>query len=210
LLRPDRKTLPPPLPPPFSDERKRFPTRIPHGSGMPEMDLSPRHADYDAVCGDYERPFKWIGAACCLLIAVYAIGALAPVASGWEFVPGPPKVEPAPWHPLLEAPRNSRTHVLGLSISTGYCAGEPPPRVDHVKVIERAKTAKNPSKSVVITAYVRFPAPMEVEGEVKPGEPQPGCAGIGVGIFKRIKLKRPIEGMLLFDGSFSPPRRVRP
>lgn len=153
---------------------------------------------------------KWIGAASCLLIAVCAIGALAPIASGWEFVKGPPKVEPAPWHALLESSRNPRTRVLGLSISTGYCAGEPPPRVDHVKVIERPATARNPSKSTVITAYVRFPAPMEVEGEVKPDEPLPGCAGIGVGIFKRIKLKRPVEGLLLYDGSFSPPRRVRP
>lgn len=145
-----------------------------------------------------------------LLIAVCAFGAFAPVAFGWEFVKGPPKVETAPWHPLLDASHNPQTHVLGLSISTGYCAGEPPPKVDHVRVVERPKTARNPSKSAVITAYVRFPAPMEVEGEVKPGEPQPGCAGIGVGIFKRIRLKRPVEGMLLYDGSFSPPRRVQP
>jgi len=153
---------------------------------------------------------KWVGAACGLLVAVCALGALAPVASGWEFVKGPPKVESAPWHPLLSGSHNPRTHVLGLSISTGYCAGEPPPELDHVQVVERPKSAKSPSKSAVITAYVRFPAPMEVEGEVKPGEPQPVCGGIGVGIFKLIKLKRPVAGLSLFDGSFSPPRRVRP
>jgi hypothetical protein len=151
-----------------------------------------------------------IGAACALFIALSAIGTLAPVAFGWEFVTGPPRVESAPWHALLETSRNPRARVLGLSISTGYCMGEPPPKVDHVKVIERPKTAQNPTKSAVVTAYVRFPAPMEVEGEVKPGEPQPGCAGLGRSIFKRIKLKRPVDGLLLYDGSFSPPRRVHP
>lgn len=145
-----------------------------------------------------------------LVMAVCAFGAFAPVAFGWEFVKAPPKVETAPWHSLVNTPRDPQTHVLGLSISTGYCAGEPPPKVDHVRVVERPKTARNPSKSAVITAYVRFPTPMEVKGEVKPGEPQPACAGIGVGIFKRITLKRPVEGLLLYDGSFSPPRRVRP
>lgn len=145
---------------------------------------------------------------CCLLVAACA-GALAPAAFGWEFVKGPPKVESAPWHPLLEA-GNSRTHVLGLSISSGFCVGEPPPRFAHVKVIERPKTARYPSKSAVVTAYVRFPAPTEVVGEVGPGEPRPACGGIGVTIFKRIKLKRAVEGLALYDGSFSPPRRVRP
>ena len=152
---------------------------------------------------------KRIGVVCCLLATACA-GTLAPVAFGWEFVKGPPKVASAPWHPLLEAAGDPRTHALGLSISSGYCVGEPPPKFAHVKVIERPKTAKNPSRSAVITAYVRFPAPTEVEGEVKPGEPQPACGGIGVGIFKRIKLKRPVKGLALYDGSFSPPRRVRP
>jgi hypothetical protein len=153
---------------------------------------------------------KRICATCCLLLAAFAVSTLTSVAFGWEFVKGPPEVESAPWHSLLDISHNPRTHVLGLSISTGYCGGEPPPKLDHVKVVERPETAENPSKSAVITAYVRFPAPMEVEGEVKPGEPQPGCAGIGVGIFKRIRLKRQVGGLLLYDGSFSPPRRVRP
>ena len=153
---------------------------------------------------------KRIGATCCLLAVVCALGGLASVAFGWEYVSGPPKVESAHWHALHEASRDSQTHVLGISISTGYCAGEPPPKFDHVKVIERPKTTKHPTKSAVITTHVRFPAPTEVEGEVKPGEPQPVCAGIGVAILKRIKLKRPVKGMLLYDGSFSPPHRVRP
>ncbi len=172
-----------------------------------------RHADYDPIASGVREATmgghaRQIGVVCCLLATACALGALAPVALGWEFVKGPPKVESAPWHPL-QAPSEPRTHALGLSISSGYCVGEPPPRFDHVKVIERPKTAKNPSGSAVITAYVRFPAPTEVEGEVKPGKPQPACAGIGVGIFKRINLKRPVEGLVLYDGSFSPPRRVR-
>lgn len=147
---------------------------------------------------------RWIGAAFRPLVVVCALGVLAPVAFGWEYAPGPPKIESAPWHPL-GAGRNPRTHVLGLSISTGYCAGEPPPKFDHLKVIERPKTAKHPTKSAVITAYVRFPAP----AEVKPGGPQPACAGSGAAFFERIRLKRSVEGMQLYDGSFSPPRRVR-
>jgi hypothetical protein len=153
---------------------------------------------------------RQIGVVCCLLATVCALGVLAPVAFGWKFVKGPPKVESAPWHPLLEAPVEPRTRVLGLSISSGYCVGEPPPRFDHVKVIERPKTARNPFGSAVITAHVRFPAPVEVEGEVKPGEPRPACGGIGVGIFKRIKLRRPVGALALYDGGVSPPRRVRP
>src|SRR5262245_51925281 len=105
---------------------------------------------------------KRIGAAFCLSAAFCALGPFAPLAFGWEYINGPPKVEPAPWHPL-EAVRNQRTHAVGLSISTGYCLGEPPPKFDHVKVIERPKTTKHPTKLAVITAYVRFPAPMEVK-----------------------------------------------
>jgi hypothetical protein len=147
--------------------------------------------------------------AACFLAVICALGAHAPVALGWEYVSGPPKVEPARWHALCPPARKPKTHVLGISISTGYCAGEPPPELDHVKVTERPRTTEQPKKSAVITAYVRFPAPTEVEGEVKAGEPQPACADLGLAIFKRVKLKRTVEGMLLYDGSYSPPRRVR-
>jgi hypothetical protein len=157
---------------------------------------------------NYGKPLKRISAAFFLSAALCALGAFAPPAFGWEYVSGPPEVESALWH-SLEAAHNPRTHVLGLSISTGYCRGEPPPEFDHIKVIEQPKTTKHPMKSAVITAYVRFPAPTEVQGEVKPGEPQPACAGVGVAFFERIRLKRSVEGMLLYDGSFSPPRRVR-
>jgi hypothetical protein len=58
--------------------------------------------------------------------------------------------------------------------------------------------------------YVRFPAPLEVEGTVNPDEPRPACGGIGMSIFRRIKFKRPVDGLLLYDGSFSPPRRLWP
>ncbi len=88
--------------------------------------------------------------------------------------------------------------------------GEPPPRFDHVEVAERPKAVRKPFKSAVITAYVRFPAPLEVEGTVNPDEPRPACGGIGMSIFRRIKLKRPVDGLLLYDGSFSPPRRLWP
>ena len=42
-----------------------------------------------------------------------------------------------------------------------------------------------------------------------PGEPHPGCAGIGLGIDKRVKLKRPVRDMVFLDGYYDPPRQVK-
>jgi hypothetical protein len=100
--------------------------------------------------------------------------------------------------------------IFYFSVSSGYCLGEPKPEIDHVELVERPKTSKRPFKSAVITVFLRFPAPTEVIGSVNPDEPQPGCAGIGLGILSRIKLKRNVDDLALFDGSFAPPRRSWP
>jgi hypothetical protein len=138
--------------------------------------------------------------------AVSAIG--EKVKPAWENVHGPPKVEEVPWHPLRSSLKGQEDRVLVIWVSTGYCYGEPPPRFDHVKVAERQKTVQHPSGSAVIRAFIRFPAPTEVVGTVGPGEPGPICMGIGTWVRHRVRLKRPVLGLPLFDGSYSPPKRV--
>lgn len=137
---------------------------------------------------------------------------IPPAERNWHYVEGPPRMETAPWFSL-----RSREHFSGrfptrksllVSVLTGYCLGEPLPVVDHVRVIERPKTAKRRIRSAAVTVFVRFPAPTEVVGTVNEGEPQPGCAGLGLRLRTRIKLKRPVARLFVFDGSREPPRRV--
>src|SRR3954467_8542485 len=75
----------------------------------------------------------------CLTAATCVLGVLAPTAFAWEYVHGPPKVETALVHPVLASGSGQGTHALGLSISSGFCAGEPPPKFDHMKLVERPK-----------------------------------------------------------------------
>jgi hypothetical protein len=141
------------------------------------------------------------------------LAAAATVASAWEYVAGPPKVGARPWTATAfrgdNAPLISR-HALTISVTSGYCAGEPPTQIDHVRMIERPKTAARPFRSAVVTPFVLQPAPIEVVGTVNPDEPLPGCAGLGQLLQSRIKFKRPLEHLILYDGSYSPPRRAWP
>jgi hypothetical protein len=129
----------------------------------------------------------------------------------WTLTHGPPKVETVHWYAGRCCPRDARAvgRTLELGVLSGRCLGEPSPRIDHIEVIERPPTAQRPFGSAVITAFVRFPAPLEVLGPVNPGEPQPGCAGVGIGLTGRVNLKRPLSKLFLLDGSSSPPRLVR-
>jgi hypothetical protein len=38
----------------------------------------------------------------------------------------------------------------------------------------------------------------------------PACAGIGQQLVEHVKLKRPVADLILFDGSYCPPRRAWP
>ncbi|HYG95790.1 MAG TPA: hypothetical protein VD741_01660 [Solirubrobacterales bacterium] len=133
-----------------------------------------------------------------LAVGCCALAAAAPPASAWEFVTGPPKTEKAAWKPGTQ-PRNQER--LGVRVSSGYCAGEQPPFISRVEVREKRRRT-------IVTAYLRFPTPVEVSGEVKPGEPLPVCLGIGYDLEEVVELDRPRTESRLFDGSFSPPRRV--
>lgn len=116
-------------------------------------------------------------------------------------------VEAAPWRgPAAPIPKGP--HVFSLSIAASYCAGEQPPKVDHIEVSERQARRSKPFKSAVITAYLRLPTPRDL-GASDPGEVQP-CADIGFRLRRVIKLERPVRDLILFDGSYSPPRRVWP
>jgi hypothetical protein len=144
------------------------------------------------------------------LLAVAILAALlltvAP-ALAWEFVKGPPRESVVPWvfgaRPGTDGPR-----TINISLNTGYCAGEEPPVAARPTIEELPVRAANPHPTVIITTHQILPAPYEVVGEVKPGEPAGACAGLGYGIPQRIKLKRPVKGMVFLDGSFSPPRWI--
>lgn len=131
------------------------------------------------------------------------------IQTAWEYVDAPPRVERVHWSlgrgPTTVPDRRS----LGVGITSGYCVGEPPPAFDHAKIIERPKTARYPFGSAVVTAFLRFPDPLEVAGSINRGEPVPACLGIGSDFLHYVRLKRPVARLALFDGSFSPPRRVR-
>jgi hypothetical protein len=133
---------------------------------------------------------------------VFAV--LAPSAWAWEYVTGSPKTEPVHWRLAAFAvkPPPAGERSVWIEVLTGYCVGEEPPSIHRVKIVER------PHHRSIITAFLRFPAPMEVSGTVEPGEPIPACAGVGLSLFRRVTLGRPKQGLTLFDGSLSPPRKV--
>jgi hypothetical protein len=128
----------------------------------------------------------------------------------WEYVVGPPRESVVPWvfhsgdQPGSEGPR-----TVKVWLNAGTCSGESPPVAGPVTVKELPVSAANPRPTAIITTHQIEPAPLEVKGEVKPGEPGPACAGLGYSMPKRIKLKRPVADMVFLDGSYSPPHLVK-
>jgi hypothetical protein len=141
-----------------------------------------------------------------------AASALQKVETAWEWVVGLPKVEAATrWsaQPCCGKAEKPGTRTLEVSVFTGYCVGEPPPELDHISVIERPIAARRPFRSAVVTVFLRIPQPREVVGTVNRGEPIAACAGLGYGFSGRVKLKRPVEKLFIFDGRRHPLRLVR-
>jgi hypothetical protein len=150
--------------------------------------------------------------------AVFAVCAaaalLVPTSGGLarELIEVPRRVVPT--HIMVNA-HGQRDYptVLGKSITvriyTGpWCQGVPPGRLRGVRVVERPKTASRPFKSAILTPYVEYPAHV---AEVDPATGtiySPACARDAMpSVHRRIKLKRPGEDLIFFDGSMSPPRR---
>ena len=136
------------------------------------------------------------------VVAAFAICAAiaTPPALGYEVVIGPPKIEPTnfSWG-------KAEGRTLEISVSTGLCVGEAPPRL-HAEVRELPARRGLPHGGAVIRVSVEFPYTHEVRGEVLPGEPIPMCAGIGLGLGKRIRLRRPVASLVIFDGYPRPHR----
>ena len=111
----------------------------------------------------------------------------------------PAEVKPASWEPW--PPRTpSDGHWFHLRVDGGYC-GEKPPKIYRVKVVEHPKT-KTRLGSAVITTLKYVPEHVESANGF--------CAGVGHELRAAIKLKRPVDGLILYDGSYSPPKRVWP
>jgi len=107
-------------------------------------------------------------------------------------------------------PTLGRTLTIDVSMP-GWCVGNPRYRLDHVEVVERPKTTKRPFGSAVITAFIYRPSfERLVPGRV--GRVIYGlCADVGSSPRKiRIKLKRPAERLIFYDGSSARPHRVYP
>ncbi len=149
---------------------------------------------------------RWFAGTLALAGGILAFGAAG--ASGWEYVTGPPKVVEVAWNLPYGIELGPKQRRFEIYVDSGFCSGEPHPVFDHFEVAEKPKSSRRPRGAAVITAYIRFPAPTEVRGEVREGEPSPACAGLGYGITGHVRLKRPAARVALFDGHATPPRRV--
>lgn len=61
---------------------------------------------------------------------------------------------------------------------------------------------------MVIRAFVRWPAPLEVSGPVEPGEAAPACADLVVALHHSVRVGAPDRRRKLFDGYFTPPKYI--
>ncbi|MBS1675831.1 MAG: hypothetical protein JST08_00455 [Actinobacteria bacterium] len=126
----------------------------------------------------------------------------------WHFGTGPPRVEKTSFSASREQPPWSTSGALGIGVSSGMCVGEGRPYLSKVVVRERGPSSKLPFPSVVITTSVTFPSPTMIVGTVHAGEVSPACAGVGIGLGRHIRLRRPSARLHVYDGRQSPPRLV--
>ncbi len=151
---------------------------------------------------------------CCAIAAACALGAVNATAAELETVRVPARVESAAWSPprlLLSPWKNPEgPRTFTLYVDNGYCLGLKP-ELDHIEVVERPVTKARPFKSAVITVFKRWPEhDVYVPPPTESGQPKhiSVCFGIGGAIIRRVKLKRPVASLYLYDGSYSPPRQV--
>lgn len=151
---------------------------------------------------------------CCAIAAACALGAISATAAELETVRVPAKVESVAWSPprLLQGPWKNPEgpRTFTLYVDNSYCVGLKP-ELDHIEVVERPKTKEHPFKSAVITVFKRWPEhSVYVLPPTESGKPRyvSVCAGVGGAIIRRVKLKRPVASLFLYDGSDSPPRQV--
>ena len=152
-----------------------------------------------------------------LAAGILALTVGASVATAVEWVPVPAEVKPAPWQPWPEGSHRLgpvEGHSFRLSVDGEFCAGEERPKIDHVRVIERPKTKSRPFKSAVVTVFKYRPEHLEgrqTEEEIRNGKVVSfACLDIGGELRDVVKLKRPLDHLILYDGSYPPPKRVWP
>lgn len=98
-----------------------------------------------------------------------------------------------------------------IGVRAGYCYGEPHPHIVRTVIRERPKTASQPGRSV-IEVYLSGPNVTEEPGGPPPGEgsePVDVCPGIEYRIDERVRFKRPVTSIQLFDGYTQPPSLIR-
>ncbi len=105
---------------------------------------------------------------------------------------------------LAHKPKQSALEgrMVNVRASFGHCSGEPLPTIIS-KVVERPRTPRRPHGAAIITVSLSYP-----EWDRRASFE---CADVQVNPFPgKVRLKRTAAGLFLFDGSYSPPRRVRP
>lgn len=141
-------------------------------------------------------------AACLLGLTCISVIADSSSALGWEWVSGPPRTEARPWG-LARDRQPSGKRAIRIEVGAGYCSGETRPFIHHVA------TTRTPGRFVA-RVYVQWPEPQEVSGAVEPDEPSPGCADLVATLSRTLRLSQDRQDVKLFDGYYSPPKRVAP
>ena len=132
--------------------------------------------------------------------AMSALLLLPTSSSAWQWVVEPPKIEPRPWS--LERDQLPLDHpTMRIRVDAPFCSGEARPVIDHVRI-------NRSPRRVVIRAYVKWPEPLSVSGEVGPDEPVPACAGLVAGLHRRVAIGSASDRESVMDGFFQPPRLV--
>jgi hypothetical protein len=166
-------------------------------------------ATYGVAGEDAENQIKVQVTASNAIGSTTATSAPVHVERSWHFGHAPPRTYVARWWASREQePRSGESKWLRISVSSGMCAGEPPPYLSGIRVKELGRSSRLESPAAIITALVLVPAETIVVGSVHEGEVMPACAGLGLGLGKAVKLKRPSGRLFIYDGSSTPPRLV--
>jgi hypothetical protein len=132
-------------------------------------------------------------------VAVGSLGAIPAQAEGELGEVIPASVRPVHISTFGERPPSASGHLFTFSVVVDECPALL--ELDHTTLVERPKVGPHKGAAIV-TTYLREP---EYE---KPGEPCPPLPLIYKSV--RVKTKRPVSELILFDGSSSPPRRISP
>jgi hypothetical protein len=130
----------------------------------------------------------WLVGLVAIIAGVLLVAASASASELDEPWDEPAAVEKVSWSLIsIDGPGS-----ITVGVSTGYCVGKKMPRLLHPHAVWRAGR-------VVITLRIFHPA--------LHFDPHEACAGVGLGMNSQIRLKHPISGRALYDGSTSPPTR---